>query len=77
MTPAPTSEQLITEKLLETLAPGIVGWLQIPLTPSRKAALAAFQVRNPGVDPVKMILDFLDDEIFALPERASSENSGR
>lgn len=51
--------------VLERLAPSTIAWLQVPLTPARKARLDALALQ--GLDPIAIILDFLDDEIFSRP----------
>jgi hypothetical protein len=42
-----------------------VGWLWVPLTAERKAALAAFEART-GVSAADRLADLLDAEIFSL-----------
>lgn len=53
---------------IAALAPATIGWLQVPLTPARKAALDAMQVRDPDFDPALAVADFLDDIIFSKPQ---------
>jgi hypothetical protein len=49
------------------LAPQTVAYLQVPLTPARAARLAAFTTRH-NVDPQALVIDLLDDCIFALDD---------
>lgn len=45
------------------LAPKTIAYLQIPLTPTRQAALAAFTART-GIAAQQLAADLLDDVIF-------------
>jgi len=57
------SQVLEAGAILAERAPATIAFLQIPLTPSRAAALAAFTARA-GIDAQSLVLDLLDDVIF-------------
>jgi hypothetical protein len=54
---------------IAALAPSTIAWLQVPLTPARKARLDALALR--GFDPIAAITDFLDDELFNISNKPS------
>lgn len=51
------------DAIVVQLAPKTIGFLQVPLTPSRQAALAAFTART-GIPAQLLVADLLDDVIF-------------
>lgn len=50
--------------VIAALAPRTIAYLPVPLTPARAARLAAFTART-GVDAQQLVVDLLDDVIFA------------
>jgi hypothetical protein len=52
--------------VIAALAPATIGWLSVPLTPARAAALAAFTART-GVSAQALAADLIDDIVFARP----------
>lgn len=50
--------------VIAALAPCTIAFLQVPLTPARAARLAAFTART-GVDAQQLVVDLIDDVIFA------------
>lgn len=61
--------------LLAHRAPELIGWLEIPLTPSRAARLADFCARA-GIDAQALVLDLLDDVIFnTAPHRTCTADN--
>ena len=51
--------------IIATLAPSTIGWLYVPLTPSRAAAIAAYELRT-GLKAADTAADLLDDVIFNI-----------
>jgi hypothetical protein len=49
------------------LAPQPIAYLQIPLTPARAARLARLVLRT-GIPAQDLVIDLLDDTIFALDD---------
>lgn len=50
--------------VIAALAPRTIAYLQVPLTPARAVRLAAFTART-GVDAQQLVVDLIDDVIFA------------
>lgn len=61
----PCGSRARRDALVRELAPGTIRTLVIELTPARAAALDVFEITT-GRSAKEMILDFLDDEIFAV-----------
>lgn len=61
--------------VIANLVPRAIGYLTIPLTPSRAAALAAFTART-GIEAQALAIDLIDDVIFDLCDAPPAPSRG-